>query len=88
MNPETPSPDSQRPESPWVTRLELARLLRVSLSTVDRLIATGEIPFHRVRVRAVRFLRQDVEQYLRQHRKTEPTQIKPGASGATTPGPK
>jgi excisionase family DNA binding protein len=52
------------PEQVCVTRLELARLLQVSLRTVDRMIASGEIPVRRVRGRAVRFLRSDVEQYL------------------------
>jgi excisionase family DNA binding protein len=51
-------------EPPCVTRFELAELLRVSVRTVDRMIAAGEIPVRRVRGRAVRFLRSDVEQYL------------------------
>lgn len=53
------------PEQPCVTRLELAELLRVSVRTVDRMIAAGEIPVRRVRGRAVRFLRSDVERYLK-----------------------
>ncbi len=52
-------------EPPCVTRLELAELLRVSVRTVDRMIAAGEIPVRRVRGKAVRFLRSDVEQYLK-----------------------
>ena len=51
-------------EPPCVTRFELAALLRVSVRTVDRMIAAGEIPVRRVRGYAVRFLRSDVEQYL------------------------
>jgi excisionase family DNA binding protein len=47
-----------------VTRFELAELLRVSLRTVDRMIAAGEIRVCRIRGKAVRFLRSDVEQYL------------------------
>jgi len=47
-----------------VTRLELAALLHVSVRTVDRMIAAGEIPVRRVRGRAVRFLRADVDRYL------------------------
>jgi excisionase family DNA binding protein len=51
-------------ESPCVTRLELTELLRVSVRTVDRMIAAGELPVRRVRGRAVRFLRSDVDHYL------------------------
>jgi excisionase family DNA binding protein len=47
-----------------VTRFELAALLHVSVRTVDRIIAAGEIPVRRVRGYAVRFLRSDVDQYL------------------------
>lgn len=49
---------------PCVTRFELADLLQVSVRTVDRMIAAGEIPVRRVRGWAVRFLRSDVEKYL------------------------
>lgn len=52
------------PDQACVTRFELAALLRVSVRTVDRMIAAGEIPVRRVRGRAVRFLRSDVEHYL------------------------
>jgi len=55
---------SEVPEQPCVTRFELAALLRVSVRTVDRMIAAGELPVRRVRGRAVRFLRSDVERYL------------------------
>lgn len=58
------SNNSFAPEPPCVTRLELAELLRVSVRTVDRMIAAREIPVRRVRGRAVRFLRSDVERYL------------------------
>ena len=47
-----------------VTRFELAELLRVSVRTVDRMIAAGEIRVRRIRGKAVRFLRSDVERYL------------------------
>jgi excisionase family DNA binding protein len=53
-----------------VTRFELASLLQVSLRTVDRMIAAGEIPVRRVRGKAVRFLRADVDSYLGE--KSEP----------------
>ena len=51
-------------DAPCVTRFELAGLLHVSLRTVDRMIAAEEINVHRVRGKAVRFLRADVEEYI------------------------
>lgn len=56
---------SEGAEPACVTRFELAELLHVSVRTVDRIIAAGEIPVRRVRGKAVRFLRADVEQYLK-----------------------
>ena len=54
-------------ESPaCLTRLEVAVLLQVSVRTVDRMIACGEIPVRRVHGKAVRFLRADVEHYLKE----------------------
>ena len=58
----TSNPDPH-PEQPCVTRFELAQLMQVSVRTVDRMIAAGEIPVRRVRGQ-VRFLRSDVEEYL------------------------
>ena len=55
---------SPKAVQPCVTRFELAELLHVSVRTVDRMIADGEIRVRRVRGRAVRFLRSDVEKYL------------------------
>ena len=49
---------------PCVTRSEFALLLRISVRTVDRMIAGGEIRVRRVRGKAVRILRSDVERYL------------------------
>ena len=49
---------------PCLTRVELAALLNVSLRTVDRIIAAKEIRVRRIRGKAVRILRSDVERYL------------------------
>lgn len=65
------SPERRGGEAPCVTRFELAGLLQVSLRTVDRMIAAEEINVHRVRGKAVRFLRSDVEEYLGEKRKAE-----------------
>jgi excisionase family DNA binding protein len=46
-----------------LTRFELAALLKVSVRTVDRMIAAEQLPVRRVRGH-VRFLRSDVERYL------------------------
>ena len=46
------------------TRFEFADALRVSVRTVDRMIAAGEIRVRRVRSKAVRILRSDAERYL------------------------
>ncbi len=46
------------------TRFEFADALRVSVRTVDRMIADGEIRVRRVRGKAVRILRSDAERYL------------------------
>jgi excisionase family DNA binding protein len=52
------------PALPCMTRAEFAVLLHVSVRTVDRLIADGEIRVRRVRGRAVRILRSEAERYL------------------------
>ena len=49
---------------PCITRAEFAVLLHVSVRTIDRLIADGEIRVRRVRGRAVRILRSEAERYL------------------------
>jgi len=52
------------PASLCFTRFEFADALRVSVRTVDRMIAAGEIRVRRVRGKCVRILRSDVERYL------------------------
>ena len=47
-----------------MTRKEVAEHLRVSVRTVDRMIASGQLPVRRV-LGGVRFLRSDVEDYLK-----------------------
>ena len=83
----TPHPSSDQPNlggailpssekggnAPCVTRFELAGLLHVSLRTVDRMIAAEEINVHHVRGKAVRFLRADVEEYLKANTETSVT---------------
>ena len=46
-----------------LTRKEVAESLRVSVRTVDRMIASGQLPVRRV-LGGVRFLRSDLEDYL------------------------
>ena len=47
-----------------MTRKEVAESLRISVRTVDRMIASGQLPVRRV-LGGVRFLRSDVEEYLK-----------------------
>ena len=47
-----------------MTRKEVAESLRVSVRTVDRMIASGQLPVRRV-LGGVRFLRSDLEDYLK-----------------------
>jgi excisionase family DNA binding protein len=61
---DTTSTPAPQPEPPCVTRFELAQLMQVSVRTVDRMIADGELRVRRVRGKAVRFLKSDVEEYL------------------------
>ncbi len=58
------------PAQSCVTRFELAQVLHVSVRTVDRMIAAGEIRVRRVRGKSVRFLQSDVERYLGTEEKT------------------
>jgi excisionase family DNA binding protein len=46
------------------TRFEFADAFRVSVRTVDRMIAAGEIQVRRIRGKAVRIPRSEVERYL------------------------
>ena len=58
------SPENPVPPPLCFTRVEFAQALRVSVRTVDRMIAAGEIRVRRVRGKAVRIRRSDVEHYL------------------------
>jgi len=51
-------------EGRLLTREELAVVLKVSLSTVDRMLADGEIPHVRLRGSLVRFYLPDVVRQL------------------------
>ena len=56
--------DFPAPNPLCFTRFEFADALRVSVRTVDRMIADGEIRVRRIRGKAVRILRSDAERYL------------------------
>jgi excisionase family DNA binding protein len=49
-----------------VTKPEVARLLKVSLRTVTRLMRNGALPYLRLG-RAVRFRLEEVQRYLNEH---------------------
>ena len=59
---EVRNPNGDQDEQ-WLTRLGLAVLLQVSVCTVDRMKANGELPFVRLRGR-VRFYLPDVVEAL------------------------
>ena len=62
----TPAIETARTETlqpVCLTRKEVAEHLRVSVRTVDRMIASGQLPVRRV-LGGVRFLRSDIEDYL------------------------
>ena len=65
---ESRGPQVERQEAPaegrLLTREELAVVLKVSLSTVDRMLADGEIPQIRLRGSLVRFYLPDVVRQL------------------------
>lgn len=52
-----------------LTKKDVAKLLRVSVRTVDYLRASGELIFLKIENR-VRFLPEDVEAFLKRHRVT------------------
>ena len=56
---------------------EAARLLRVSTSTVRRLIASGELPSYRVGRRSVRLNRRELGQALRPVPPSRPVVLSP-----------
>ena len=58
------TPENPVPAQLCFTRVEFAQALRVSVRTVDRMIAAGEIRVRRVRGKAVRIRLSDVEHYL------------------------
>lgn len=51
-----------------LTKTDVMQVLNVSLSTVNRLMKSKELPFQKIRG-AVRFKRQDVDEYLERSRK-------------------
>jgi excisionase family DNA binding protein len=63
----TPAIETARTETfepVCLTRKDVAESLRVSVRTVDRLIASGQLPVRRV-LGGVRFLRSDIADYLK-----------------------
>jgi excisionase family DNA binding protein len=61
--------DAQIPTSPYVTIAELAKLIGVGLRTVKTWRASGNLP-KPIRVgRTVRWLRTDIDEFLKRKRK-------------------
>lgn len=55
-------------EKQMLSKKEVANMLNVSISTVDRMMKRGDIPFHKFGVN-VRFDRRDIEQYIEDTKK-------------------
>ena len=55
--------DTDRPDLPVLTRKDVAHGLGVSVRTIDRLVAAGEIPHHRIGD-LVKFTAVDVEAFI------------------------
>ena len=58
------TPETAMPVAPCVTRPEFAALLSLSIRTVDRMIAAGEVAVLRPHGRAVRIQRAEAERVL------------------------
>ncbi len=57
-------PEISVPATLCLTRLEFAEAFRLSVRTVDRMIAAGEIEARRIRGKAVRIPRTEAERFL------------------------
>jgi excisionase family DNA binding protein len=70
--------------APILTQREIAQRLRVSLDTVRRLCAAGELRVVRVSPRRIGILASEEERYLREHQgpRQEPVQAPPSADPA------
>ncbi len=67
-----PNPRKSRGRSPptILTVSDVARLIRCSRKTVERLVARGELPFYELPLRrgALRFAERDICEWLTSHR--------------------
>ena len=54
-----------------LTRQEVAREFKLTLRTIDNLVATGQIPFSRVGKRSVRFDRSRLREWFREREGVE-----------------
>ena len=59
--------DHGRLDPPVLTRHDVAELLNLSVRTIDRLVAAGELSHHRL-ADLVRFTQADVTEYIDQSR--------------------
>jgi excisionase family DNA binding protein len=60
-------PTASDPPTEFLTRDDVARLLKISRATVYRLVETRRLPFYKIG-NSLRFDKQDVLAFLRQHR--------------------
>lgn len=48
----------------YITRLEVAEKMKVSLRTVDRLKESGKLPFYKIGSKITRFKESDIDAFL------------------------
>ena len=51
----------------FLTKSQVADLLRVSRRTVDNMLARQQLPFYRINRRLLRFRREDIMEHLRRN---------------------
>lgn len=56
----------------WMTVKETAALLRIPLTRCYELVSSGELPAVRIGERSIRLNRAEVEQHLKENRRTGP----------------
>ena len=59
-------------KSNWMTVKETAALLRIPLTRCYELVNAGELPAVRIGERTIRLNREEVEQHLKNNRRTGP----------------
>jgi len=68
---EMPQASASATTEPFLTRQELAEVLKVSVRTIDRMVAAGQLPARRLGRSTVRFYLPEVMRWLAGGKKAE-----------------